>query len=458
MPAPAASKRGSWITRSLRLRMVALAAAWIVPVLGLGGYALDRVLIDTITRNFEGQLDFALTSMISAADIDDSGEVHFRIGLGDERFLLPYSGLYWQVSAPGHEPFRSRSLWDRSLAQAPPGDCRQPCRFASRRFSEEPLRIVGRSVRLPGTRDSFYFQVAQSTRDLDVQIALVRSILFWSLGVLALSLLALAALQSLVGLAPLGRVSRGIAAIRSGAAKRVDGNVPIEVAPLVGEINELLDHNERAADAARLHAGNLAHALKTPMSVLIGEIEGRSDPLAQVVAAQVQAMRRYVDHHLARARATGRRGASTARAPVWAAIEPVVRTVTRIHREPQVTIDLAGDKAKVFRGEAQDLAEMVGNLVDNAAIYGGGRVFVTIGGGPGEVEILVEDDGPGISSDGRARLFARGERLDTDKPGTGLGLAIVRDVAEIYGGAVALEESEDLGGLLVRLTLPAAEG
>ncbi|KPF77866.1 histidine kinase [alpha proteobacterium AAP81b] len=438
--------------------MVALAAAWIIPVLGLGGYALDRVLVDTITRNFDGQLDVALTAMISAADIDEFGEVRFLRPLGDQRFFEPYSGLYWQVSAQGHSPFRSRSLWDRKLDEAPGGGCRQPCRYASARFSDEPLRVVGRTVTLPGSTESFYFQVAQSSQDLRAQIAQVRTILFWSLAALAGSLLLLTALQSFIGLWPLARVSRGIAAIRSGGARRVPMDVPVEVAPLVTEINELLDHNEAQAEAARLQAGNLAHALKTPMSVLIGETAQDHGALAETVRAQVRVMQRHVDHHLARARAAGRRGAVAARAPVWPAAEAVARTVERIHREPQVTVDLAGDRGKVFRGERQDLEEMVGNLVDNAAKYGGGRVFVTVGGGLGVVEILVEDDGPGIPAAGRARLFARGERLDTDKPGTGLGLAIVRDVAEIYGGRVALEESEDLGGLLARLTLPAAEG
>jgi signal transduction histidine kinase len=286
----------------------------------------------------------------------------------------------------------------------------------------------------------------------------LRAILFWSLGVLGLGLLALAALQSTYGLSPLGRVSRAIATIRSGDAQRVGTDYPVEIAPLVGEINELLDHSERQADAARRHAGNLAHALKTPMSVLIGETEGRDDPLAQAVRREVGTMRRHVDHQLARARAIGRRGASTARTLVWPSMQAIARTVARIHTGRDVTIDLAGDQSRVFRGERQDLEEMVGNLVDNAVLHGGGRVFITIGGTAETVEILVEDDGPGIPAAARARLFARGERLDTDKPGTGLGLAIARDVAEIYGGIIALEESEDLGGLLVRLTLPAAEG
>lgn len=440
--------------RSLRLRMILIAAAWIIALLGLGGIALDRVLVGSLTNSFDEQLQTTLSSMVNAADLDDVGEVRFLRPLGDQRFSEPYSGLYWQVSATGQPSFPSRSLWDRLLDARPPRDCRKPCKFETTRFAGEPLRVVARQVRLPGIDTLFYFQVAQSTRDLDRQIAATRGILFWSLGVLGLGLIAMAGLQSTLGLSPLGRVSTAIAAIRSGSARRVEADVPLEVASLVSEINELLEHNESQAEAARRHAGNLAHALKTPMSVLIGETRGRTDPLARTVEAQVQVMRRHVDHQLARARAAGQRGASASRTPVWPALGAIIRTVERIHTEREITIDLAGDKDWQFRGERQDLDEMVGNLIDNAALHGGGRVFVTVGGASDRLEIMIEDDGAGIAPEDRARLFARGERLDTDKPGTGLGLAIVRDVAEIYGGHVELDESEDLGGLLVRLILP----
>lgn len=442
--------------------MIALAAAWIIPLLGLGGVVLDRVLVNAITENFDGQLDFALTAMVSAADLDEQGEVRFLRPLGDQRFFEPYSGLYWQVTAPGQESFRSRSLWDRLLGPAPQIDCREPCRYASRRFEGEPLRIVGRHLRLPGSSRVFYFQVAQSTRDLDRQISQLRAFLFWFLGLLALGLLLLSALQSTYGLSPLRRVSRAIVAIRSGTASRVDEDFPAEIAPLVSEINELLEHGEQQAAAAQRHAGNLAHALKTPMSVLVGEARarpgGQDDPLAETVEAQVNIMRRHVDHQLARARAMGRRGDSAARTAVWPSLQAIARTVERIHATRGVTIDVAGDKTVVFRGEQQDLEEMLGNLVDNAALHGGGRVFITVERAPGMVDIIIEDDGAGIAAVDRERIFTRGERLDTDKPGTGLGLAIVRDVAEIYGGTVALEESEDLGGLAVHLRLPAADG
>jgi len=173
-------------------------------------------------------------------------------------------------------------------------------------------------------------------------------------------------------------------------------------------------------------------------------------------------MRRQVDHHLARARAVGRRASGQARTAVWPSLEAVERAVARMF-EDRVTIDLAGDRSAIARVERQDLEEMAGNLIENAAKYGGDRVFVTVSREPGEkpadpgfIDIIIEDEGPGIPESDRARIFERGARLDTGKPGTGLGLAIVRDVAQIYGGSVSLEESEDLGGLLVRLRLPAA--
>lgn len=442
--------------RSLQRRMVLIAAVWITMLLGVGGLALVQVLDDTLTASFDEQLANNLNAMINAAELDEVGDVRLLRPLGDQRFAEPYSGLYWQVSGGGHAPFPSRSLWDRQLALSPGNqDCRTPCKFESTQFPSETLRVIARSVRLPGAVQPFLFQVAQSSRDLDRQKARTRTIVGWSLGVLGIGLIIMVGLQSIYGLAPLRRVSKAIAAIRSGEARRVEAQFPVEVEPLVAEINELLAHGEAQSEAARRHAGNLAHALKTPMSVLIGEARGRDDPLARTIEAQVQVMRRHVDHQLARARAAGRRAASTARTPVWPSLEAIARTVGRIH-QGKVLIDLAGNREASFRGEQQDLEEMLGNLIDNAALHGGGRVFITVEADANQLRVLVEDDGKGIAPDQRSRLFERGERLDTDKPGTGLGLAIVKDVAELYGGSVALDSSEDLGGLLVTLTLPIA--
>jgi signal transduction histidine kinase len=244
--------------------------------------------------------------------------------------------------------------------------------------------------------------------------------------------------------------------MRSGQESRVTDALPDEVMPMVNELNALLDHNEKQAEESRRHAGNLAHALKTPLTVIMNSATAQAPDLAETVIREATTMRRQVDHHLARARAVGRRGHSHSRAQVWDSLESVERAVSRLYAH--VRLDMAGDKTLAARVERQDLDEMLGNLIENAAKYGGGSVFVTVEDAGDFVELLVEDDGRGIPEGERERLFDRGARLDTGKPGTGLGLAIVRDVVEIYGGSVRLEESEDLGGLLVRLRLPKALG
>ena len=244
-----------------------------------------------------------------------------------------------------------------------------------------------------------------------------------------------------------------MAPIRSGAKTRIGDDFPAEIRPLTEEINQLLAHSEAQAEEARRHAGNLAHALKTPLTVVTNAATAHAPDLAETVCREALVMRRQVDHHLARARAIGRRASAQARARVWESLEAVQRAVDRLYEG--VTVDIAGDHDAQVRVERQDLDEMIGNLVENAAKYGGGRVFVTVEPVKDRVDIVIEDDGPGIPEKEREAIFQRGARLDTDKPGTGLGLAIVRDVAEIYGGRVSLEESEDLGGLLARLTLPA---
>ena len=440
---------------SLTQRMIGVSAIWIMLLLGLGGFTLDRILVSAITSNFDSQLEYVLTAMIASSEIGSDGNVLFNRPLADQRFIEPYSGLYYQISGEGVEPFPSRSLWDRRLQVGRLHNDNEAHYYDSDEFPMEKLRIIERDVRLPGSQVRWRFQVAQSRVVLDEQIGVLRRTMLRSFGILALGLIVLAALQAIYGLWPLRRVRRAVAAIRSGQKARIEEKLPREIEPLTEELNALMEHNEIQAEEARRHAGNLAHALKTPLTVITNAATARSPDLADTVCREATTMRRQVDHHLARARAVGRRSSAHARALVWESLEAVERAVTRMYG--QVTVDLAGDKVATVRVERQDLDEMLGNLIENAAKYGQGRVFVTVKTTPECVEIEVEDDGPGIPEEERATIFDRGARLDTGKPGTGLGLAIVRDVAQIYGGSIQLEESEDLGGLLARLKLPLAE-
>lgn len=441
---------------SLSRRMTGIATAWILLLLLGGGLALDRVLTGAVTQNFDDNLNYVLTSMVAAAEIGPDGEVRLNRPLGEQRFLEPYSGAYWQISGEDFEPFRSRSLWDRALDVDRSMGHAVPHFYDSGEFGNEALRIVERDIVLPTSPVIWRFQVAQSREVLDGQIKSLRQTLLWSFALLALGLVVMAALQTLYGLWPLRSLRQSIADMRTGRANRVAAeHLPVEVAPLVDELNGLLEHNERQAEEARRHAGNLAHALKTPLTVIMNAATAQADDLADTVIREATTMRRQVDHHLARARAVGRRGHAHSRAEVWPSLESVERAVARLY--DHVRFDITGDKTLAAHVERQDLDEILGNLIENAAKYGGGSVFVTVGQVDGMVDIAVEDDGPGIDAEDRAKLFNRGERLDTNKPGTGLGLAIVKDVAEIYDGSISLEESEDMGGLLARLRLPLAE-
>ena len=455
VPKPSRNRRR---TGSLTRRIIGVAALWIAALLLIGGFALDRVLTRSIVDTFDTQLVRVLNSMIAASEIGPGGEVRFNRPPADQQFIEPYSGLYFQISGAGADTFASRSLWDRRLLVSNTHDDVKPHLYDSNEFSSlghaEPLRIAERDAILPGSKIRWRFQVAQSRETIDDQIRRLRSTLFWSFFALGIGLLVLAALQTFYGLWPLRRVRREVASIRSGEETRISQQFPTEIRPLTEEINQLLAHSEEQAEEARRHAGNLAHALKTPLTVITNAATARAPDLADTVCREALVMRRQVDHHLARARAIGRRASAHSRARVWESLEAVQRAVDRLYEN--VTVDISGNHQAEVRVERQDLDEMLGNLVENAAKYGGGRVFVTVEPKGPTVDILIEDDGPGIPEEDRGSLFTRGARLDTTgKPGTGLGLAIVRDVAQIYGGKVTLEESEDLGGLLARLTLPS---
>ncbi|MGD9663587.1 MAG: sensor histidine kinase [Novosphingobium sp.] len=436
--------------------MMLIAAGWISILLVLGGLALDRTLTGLIEKNFDEQLNYMLTAMIGSAEIGPDGEVFFNRPLGDQRFLEPNSGLYWQISGKNHEDFPSRSLWDRSLEVMGKGADTTAHIYNSDQFTGEPLRLIERSIILPGSDTKWWFVVAASRGELDSQVQRIRFILIWSFAILGIGLFLLAVLQAWLGLGPLRRIRLAIQNLRVTGANRVTEPLPLEVQPLVEELNALLAHSERQAEEARTHAGNLAHALKTPLTVVTNAANAQAPDLSETVLRETKVMRRQIDHHLARARAVGRRAAGQARTSVWESAEAVERAVSRLYDD--VRFDIAGNRDAIVAIERQDLDEIIGNLLENAAKYGGGSVFLTVDADPDAqlCSITVEDDGAGIPVSERTRIFDRGARLDTGKPGTGLGLAIVRDVSEIYGGSVGLGTSEDLGGLMVTLRLPRA--
>jgi signal transduction histidine kinase len=281
-------------------------------------------------------------------------------------------------------------------------------------------------------------------------------LLTFALAVLFAGVVGAVLVQVRFGLEPLRRMGRALSGIRAGRAARLEGDFPAEIEPLATELNALLDHNEALVDRARTHVGNLAHGLKTPLSVLTNEARRSHGPLASLVARQVALMRRQVDHHLARARAIATGTILGARTDVAPVLEDLRRTLGRIYADKALAITADCPPELAFRGARQDLEEMLGNLLDNACKWASAGVMVR-GEAAGEHLLLViEDDGPGLPPARLAEVLERGRRLDEQVPGTGLGLAIVADLAQLYRGRLVLEEAEG-GGLRALLTLPAAE-
>ena len=261
--------------------------------------------------------------------------------------------------------------------------------------------------------------------------------------------------QVRIGLAPVLRMRDSVAEVREGNTDRVDGEFPVELQPLADELNAMLDHSRELVERSRTHVGNLAHALKTPIAVLTNEARASEGELASLVQRQTGVMTEQVEHHLRRARAAAHAKALGARTPLGATVGGLARTLEKINRARGIRITTEVEADLNFKGERQDLEEMIGNLMDNACKWSGGLVHVTAGRtAPRELAVTIEDDGPGLTEDECASALQRGVRLDEQAPGSGLGLAIVSDLAKAYGGELSLSRSE-LGGLAARISLPA---
>ena len=440
---------------SLAVRLSLAAGLWIALALVVAGLVLSTLFRASVERSFDARLGVLLESLVAVADLDRDGQMNVQQPLGEPRFDQIYSGWYWQVAGPDMAPLRSRSLWDQGLPVGPepaPGEVE---RFAAAGPNGEPLRVAARDITFPGSRNRYRFAVAGALGDVEREVRQFDATLAWSLGALGVGLVVALLLQVRFGLQPLRRLSAGLVAIRTGRAARLDGAFPREIEPLARELNNLLEHNAVVVERARTHVSNLAHALKTPLAVLVNEAAGDSGPLAETVRRQAAAMRGQVEHYLSRARTAATAGVLGARTEVAPVLEDLRRTLLRIHAERRVAIDCRCEPGLAFRGERQDLEEMLGNLLDNACKWGRARVEVSAAAAADRLELVIEDDGPGLSPEQRAALFRRGKRLDEAVPGSGHGLAIVRDIAELYGGSVALQESA-VGGVSARLVLPRA--
>ena len=454
---------------SLALRLFLSAAGWTGIILLITGFVLSSLYRDAVERSFDRRLNVFLRTLVAEVAAPDDSSERTPQSLGEPQFDLPLSGWYWQLTrlnAARPEVRSSRSLWDSGLPHladmgvAPTDDGTRRAYVPGP--EDQRLRLIERAVDL-GEDGRYLVAVAGDSQEIDDETHSFDRAIAATFATLAAVLLLTTMFQVRFGLAPLKRISESLAAIRAGTAERLAGRFPVEIEPLARETNALIDANREIVERARTHVGNLAHALKTPLSVMMNEAAARpDDPLAAKVGEQIVIMRDQVTRHLERARIAARAtvvGSVTEVAPVATAL---TRTMEKIYHPRGIAIDLDAPEGVRFRGERQDIEEMLGNLVDNACKWAQARVSIEVTQERRQddpfkviVRVVVDDDGPGLSPADRDQVARRGQRLDETKPGSGLGLSIVLELASLYGGNLTLSTAP-IGGLRAELVLPAA--
>ncbi len=460
-------------SNSLSFRLILSSAIVSIVLLVSAGLLLAQLFSTALERNFDARLRAVLDGLLANVEIGDSGAPVLSQELADTRFTLPLSGWYWQIEAPPEKNIpglASESLLEQRLK---PGTellaKRGPDGVASFYLSDSQLidnrpvklRAIEQKFKLPGSDDQYSFLVSGNFDELRQEVRAFRQTLFSILATLGVGLLLAMFVQVKFGLRPLKTMEKSLTAIREGKADRLAGAFPTEIQPVADEFNLLIKYNSEIIDRARTQVGNLAHALKTPLSVLTNEAQSNKSAFAEKVSEQTQIMRDHVSLYLDRARRAARAQTIGSAAEVEPILQALGRTIMRINQERGVKVDVGVANGLKFRGEHQDLEEMAGNLIDNAAKWASGNVKVSaaISGeatepGRSWLVITVDDDGPGLPADKRGDAMKRGRRLDETKPGSGLGLSIVAETAAMYGGGVILGDA-DLGGLRVELKLPA---
>jgi len=457
--------------RTLRFRLLAATLVAVAVALVLAGLLLAGLFRDHVMRQFSQGLNAQLDQITARLEFDAAGQPQIDPqALTDPRWSRPYSGLYWQVDGANSEQqrgvLRSRSLWDATLIL--PSDAVADGVVHVHEVTGPDgarLLLVERTITRDDLRATpWRLIVAGNLRETVMAVARFKGVLAASLAALLVLLCAAALAQVAIGLAPLRALQRKLTLVHAGTAQRLDGSFPQEVQPLIDDFNAVLDRNAEVVTRARTQAGNLAHAIKTPLAamsqaaaVALQRPEACAD-LATLVEEQVGLARRHVDWHLARSRAAAAQGVPGARVLVQPVLSGLLRVMERVHAERGLTLHctpMAPDLA--FAGEAQDLQEILGNLLDNACKWARHEVLIAATSiecaHGGRMRVVIDDDGPGIDSDRRDTVMARGARLDESVPGTGLGLAIVNELVGLYGGRVRLQ-APPAGGLRVEVELP----
>ncbi|WP_313456880.1 HAMP domain-containing sensor histidine kinase [Stenotrophomonas sp.] len=438
-------------TRSLRSRLLLAGGLGMLLVSALATWWLGALFESSARNALDARLGNDLVSVLSLAEVDANGQVQFRRELVNEDYRRVFSGAYWQVRTPkGQALAQSRSLWDGSLP-VPQALQTGPARaFDSLGPLDQPLRVVAQQVTLPRACTPLQVLVAADRSALDDQVSSFRQRTALALIVLVALWFAVLVSQVHYGLRPLTELRRIAAQVRNGENVRFPQQGLVkEVAPLADELNALLDHHGRMVQRARRSAADLAHALKTPLTVLATEAESDGSDWRQTVRGETARMQSSIDRYLA----VGVAADHQQRTPVGPVLDALCRLMQRVHGDRDVRFSCDANAQGLFAGAREDLEEMLGNLLDNAGKWAAHSVEVKVRHEGNRMRFEVRDDGAGLPEEDLERVLGRGVRLDERASGSGLGLAIVADIAESYGGTLTLRNGAP--GLVATLVLPA---
>ncbi len=438
--------------RTLSFRLIASSVVWVAVSLLATGLLLTLLFRDHIERHFDTRLQDHLDDLVAASDVAPDGRFRLTWTPPDPRYNRPHSGWYWEISREEEIVAQSDSAWRQRLAA---GGAAGAGILDFRGPAQRRLRGRVETIHLPNASGPLRFVVAGPVSDIERDVAQFTFQLAITLGVLGLGLVGAVLVQVRFGLRPLRALQRALSEIRAGSSDRLPDDFPAEVQPVATELNALLDHKAALLERYRTQTANLAHALKNPLTVLANEVRGIEGEKGALLKEQTAVVSKQVHRHLSRARVAPA-GDLGARASLEAAVEDIRFSMLRLHRDRELDIRVSDTAGLWIRSDAQDLEEILGNLIDNACKWARSTVLVRGGRKGPDVRISIEDDGPGIPPERREEALAHGRRLDSRVPGSGLGLGIVKDVVELYGGSLVLGDSR-LGGLCAELELPAAD-
>lgn len=443
------------LPNTLAFRIIALSGIWILIVLVVTAVMLVINHRDHTAQHYDAHVAMHFEELTSASYFTKNGRYKLAFSPSDPRYSELSSGWYWEVQQSGKTLQRSLSLGEGSLSLKgilPTGDIKV---HEIRGPWNEMLRVHVVELEIDPGHEPLLFMASAPLGGITEDVVEYSNHIILSFAALGIGLMFAVVLQVRVALKPLKAISTRISDIRAGKADRMPEDQLEDVRPLVDELNNLLDHNATLVKRARNQLGDLAHSVKNPLTVINNAAQNMSEEQKELVLQQTNDISRSVDHYLSRARTYGTEKVLGSRYSIKTATEDLVYAMQRIYQERSLDFDLTPLKGCWFKGEGQDLEEMLGNLLDNACKWAKSQVRIGCSTNDGRLEILVEDDGPGIADEEYKNVMRRGRRLDESMPGHGQGLGIVKDICALYGGKLKLSRSE-LGGLQAKLELPSA--